>query len=260
MSEGLEHDAASQRAGSPRLSIVIPTLDDRVELEGALEALAVAIAEATIACEVIVVDGGSVDGTAQWVAGLKEVKLVRSGAGRAKQMNAGVDHARAPWLLFLHGDSRLAPDALAGLEERIAAQNDVLYAFALRFRGTAPFLRTMERGVAWRNRRLNLAYGDQGYCVGRELFERVGGFAEDVPMEDLDFILRLRPYTGVEVLPYELHTSPRQFERQGYLWGAVYNVVRAVAWVALHCLRGGRLMPPPDRESERGTDRRPEGV
>ena len=57
-------------------------------------------------------------------------------------------------------------------------------------------------------------------------------------MEDLDFILRLRGRGALEMLPFDMRTSTRQWQTQGELWGTAYNLGRLCTGVTLHYLRG----------------------
>ncbi len=68
-----------------RLSVVIPALDEAANLGRLLPDLP----RACPGAELIVVDGGSRDGTAEVVAGRSGVRLLEGARGRARQMNAG---------------------------------------------------------------------------------------------------------------------------------------------------------------------------
>ncbi|MEM6287283.1 MAG: glycosyltransferase, partial [Bacteroidota bacterium] len=68
--------------------------------------------------EVVVIDGGSEDGTPEAARrALPEAVVLTSPRGRATQMNAGAERASGDVLLFLHADTRLPPDALARVRE-----------------------------------------------------------------------------------------------------------------------------------------------
>lgn len=89
------------------LSIVIPVLDEAATIAAALQALA---PFRTRGVDVIVVDGGSRDGTPEISRPFAD-RVVSTKRGRATQMNAGAAVARGDVLLFLHADTQLPADA-----------------------------------------------------------------------------------------------------------------------------------------------------
>src|SRR6516162_11063582 len=83
------------------LSVVIPALNSAASLRDA-------IASVAAADEVVVVDGGSSDGTKSLAVALG-ARVVTAPRGRGAQLSAGVAAARGEWLLLLHADTRLEP-------------------------------------------------------------------------------------------------------------------------------------------------------
>src|SRR3989442_689775 len=79
------------------LTIIMPVLDEAEVIADALAALAPCRARGA---EVIVVDGGSVDGTSDIARPLAD-QVIAAPRARAAQMNAGAAHARGGVLLFL---------------------------------------------------------------------------------------------------------------------------------------------------------------
>ena len=98
-----------------KLSIVIPALNEAEHIGAALQALAPL---RRCGCEVIVVDGGSADGTRELAEPLCD-RVVSSARGRALQMNTGARHATGDALLFLHADTRLPPDGEIFMKEAL---------------------------------------------------------------------------------------------------------------------------------------------
>lgn len=234
-------------AAEPKLSIIIPALNEREEIEETLARLEEALARAPYAWEVLVVDGGSDDGTDRIAdGGRKNVTITRCEPGRARQMNHGASLARGEWLFFLHADSHPDVDLFSGLAPYLERGKEAAYCFELRFRSEDPAYRSMERGVAWRVRTLGLPYGDQGFCLHRGLFERFGGFRTDVRIEDFDLAVRMNAEdVAFEMLPFAVRTSVRQWDRQGIAVGIAHNLGRVMSEYALYHLRGGRLSVPP---------------
>lgn len=155
----------------------------------------------------IVIDGGSNDGTAELAAPLAD-RVLRSARGRALQMNAGAEAASGEDLLFLHADTRLPADAdrhvLAALERAAWGRFDV------RIQGRHPLLPVVAAAMNLRSRVTGIATGDQAIFVRREAFR---GFPEIPLMEDIAFSASMpgRP----ACLRQKVVTSGRRWERGG---------------------------------------------
>lgn len=90
-----------------KLSIVVPVLDEAERIRTALAPLQ---PFRTAGHELLVVDGGSRDGTFEAVVPLAD-RVLQAPRGRAVQMNVGASVATGDVLLFLHADCRLPPGA-----------------------------------------------------------------------------------------------------------------------------------------------------
>ena len=196
-----------------RLSIIIPALNEAEGIVATLESLGELRRRGH---EVIVVDGGSGDGTASLAEGLADRVLVAS-AGRAGQMNAGARVATGDVLLFLHADSRL-PDAADRLVlEGLDAGAAVWGRFDVRIAGAHPLLRVVETMMNLRSRLTHICTGDQGIFVRRATFETVGGYPDQELMEDIAISVRLRRLCAPLCLRERSLTSARRWEEQGVL-------------------------------------------
>ncbi len=163
--------------------------------------------------EVIVVDGGSTDGTAE--AALRYIpKVYSTSPGRARQMNLGAAAASGEVLLFLHADSRIGGAALKGIPAALSDGGCVGGAFTLRIDSPRRLLHLVAWGARVRAR-LGLPYGDAGLFVRSDLFRRIGGYRNLPLMEDVDLVRRLRAEGRVRILPDTIHTSPRRWEEEG---------------------------------------------
>lgn len=142
-------------------------------------------------------------------------------AGRGRQLNAAARAARGRWLWFLHADSRLGPGAFDALRTALAAPDAerALHYFDLRFRDDGPRLMRVNETGAWvRSRFLGLPFGDQGLCLAREAFERLGGYREDAPYGEDHLLVWAARAAGLRVLPAgaAIETSARKYRERGW--------------------------------------------
>ena len=194
------------------LSVVIPTLNAAATLPATLASVAGAD-------EVVVVDGGSSDGTATLAQSLG-ARVVTAPRGRGSQFAAGVAAANGEWLLLLHADTRL--QGMAAVLTRMAQGSAGYFRFMLD--SNDPRARRLERLVAWRCRVFALPYGDQGLLIHRDLLRSVGGVRPLPLMEDVDLVRRLGrrrlvPLDGAAI------TSAEKWHRQGWYRRSLRNLL-----------------------------------
>lgn len=186
-----------------RLSVVVPALNEAPGIRAALEALAPLRARGH---EVIVVDGGSTDGTAQLAAGLCD-RVIFSATGRALQMNAGACVATGDVLLFLHADTRLPADFSI-------PPSSLWGRFDVRIDSRRALLKVVAWAMNLRSRLTGIATGDQAIFVRRDAFP---GFAEIPLMEDVEFCRRMKRLAKPACLRERVLTSGRRWEACGVL-------------------------------------------
>ncbi len=192
------------------LSIIVPALDEAAIIADALQALAPFRQRGA---EVIVVDGGSRDGTAE-LARPHADRVIMTKRGRGVQMNAGAHIARGEVLLFLHADTKLPPDA-DQMVSRALGSTDIWGRFDVRIEGRSPLLALVAALMNWRSRLTGIATGDQAMFVTREAFAEAGGFPEILLMEDIAFSQRLKRMARPICLTARVATSGRRWERHG---------------------------------------------
>lgn len=208
------------------LAVVIPALNESRRLPALLADLGQA--KGGLSRELVVVDGGSVDATAE-VARLAGARLIRSEANRGRQLQVGVSQTTAPWLLLLHADTRL-PLGWEGKVMRALEEPQASWYFDLGIASAGLSLRMLERAVALRSRWRQLPYGDQGLLLPRVLLERCGGIRPWPLMEDLDLIERLRAEGPVRALGATIQVNGRRWMRHGVVGTAWRNAQLRRAW------------------------------
>lgn len=193
------------------LSIIIPALNEAATIGATLAALQPLRAAG---CELIVVDGGSADGTPLRAAAHVDV-LLQATRGRARQMNAGARAAQGTVLWFLHADT--LPPAQAGklILDGLERSGRDWGRFDVRLSGAHPLLRVVERLMNLRSRLTGIATGDQGVFVRRDVFERLGGFPDIELMEDIALSRALKHLGPPLCLDTPLLSSSRRWERRG---------------------------------------------
>jgi rSAM/selenodomain-associated transferase 2 len=208
------------------LSVVIAARNESSGLPSLLADLAPGSAQLL---EVVVVDGGSVDGTAR-LAQLAGARVLPSEPCRGAQLAAGVAATDGAWLLLLHADVRL-PRGWQGLvRDAMERGPQQTWAFRLAVDDPRPALRLVEALVSLRSRWRRLPYGDQGLLVSRLQLRAAGGISPIPLMEDLDLVLRLRRLGAIGLLPGSLRVSGRRWRRLGVLGTALANARLRRAW------------------------------
>lgn len=221
------------------ISVIIPTLNAERSLPRTLACLIPPTVRGTVR-EVIIVDGGSVDGTAS-VAEITGAKFVAGRRGRGNQLRLGGQIAKCDWLLFLHSDTVLSPewcDEVESFIERVERAYDgtresreVAGVFKFSLDDFRPAARRLEWWVSIRCRLAGLPYGDQGLLISKEFYDRIGGFSEMPLMEDVDIVRRI----GAKRLLFfrsEAVTSADRYRQSGY----VLRPIRNMACLALYYL------------------------
>jgi len=162
----------------------------------------------------LIVDGGSEDGSANLFE-QSGIRWVDAKPGRASQMNAGAAEADNDILLFLHADTRMDASHLIAVRE-VMGRNDVVGGrFDVRLSGPHAALRVIEWFINLRSRISRISTGDQAMFVRREVFARMGGFADIPLMEDVEFSRRLKRQGKIACLRQQVITSSRRWERHG---------------------------------------------
>ncbi len=214
-----------------KISVIIPVLNERQALPLSVEALR--------ACqgieEIVVADGGSTDGTVEWLRSQPDVVVVNSARGKGPQLNAGAARASGGVLLFLHADCILNQSALDAMQSAAPDPRIAGGAFCVRFAESRPrSLRVVAAGINLRARVRRSATGDQGIFVRKDVFASIGG-APDWPLfEDVELVRRIKLAGKFAVVKTPLTISARRYHVYG-VWRTVFLVyaLRLGYWLGI---------------------------
>jgi len=192
----------------PFISVIIPTLNESSNIETAIHSARHADTE------IIVVDGGSTDGTLHQAK--KSGALIITGPkGRARQQNAGAKRALGKVLLFLHADTILPEEYPAHVFDTLMDKRVVAGAFKFKTDFSHPFMTLVELGANIRSRYFHLPYGDQALFLYKTMFDALNGFPDVVIAEDLFFAQKLSSSGQIRHVPVPILTSGRRWRIRG---------------------------------------------
>ena len=248
-----------------KISVVIPVLNER----GSLPATIAALRACRGIAEIIVADGGSTDGTVQWLQAQPDVVLVRSIRGKGPQINVGAAAAFVPddsdisetagigetgtaveaaasktaatsghsnhVLLFLHADCIISQPAMDALHAALADPQLAGGGFYIRFAESRPrSLRLVSWGINLRARLRGSATGDQGIFVRRDVFQSIGGAPEWPLFEDVELVRRIKRAGKFTVIKTPVTVSGRRYIQHGVLRTAllIYSL-RFAYWLGV---------------------------
>ncbi len=194
-----------------RLSVIIPVLNEGAHVERLLRDLP----EKCPRAEVIVVDGGSTDGTLQVVERFPFARPVVSQRGRARQMNTGAQEAQAEILLFVHADTVLPYGASEAIRDAMADPRTVGGRFDINLESPRLALQVIAFFMNLRSRLTRISTGDQAIFVRQKIFAEMGGYPNIPLMEDVEFTKRLKRRGRIACLPLPVTASVRKWEQEG---------------------------------------------
>lgn len=213
------------------ISVIIPALNEAAAIADCLQSV-----RGQRPREIIVVDGGSSDGTMKVAAAAD--RILSSPRGRANQMNAGARVAAGDLLLFLHADCLLQAGALAEMTRLLARPAISAGCFTMAVRATGALYRSIDACASARVRLTGLIYGDQGLFVRRSDFLRLGGFPVVRLMEDVLLSRTLGKQGRMVVARSRILVSPRRWRANGLVRQTLRN------WTLTALAAAG---VPPDR-------------
>jgi rSAM/selenodomain-associated transferase 2 len=242
-----------------KISVVIPVLNERESLPATLAE----VESAGPVHEIICVDGGSQDGTLEWLRSRQCVRTLSSGRGKGTQLNVGALAATGEVLLFLHADAQLPPQALHEIRDVLRDDAVAGGCFCVRFSGSersSLSLAVIAKGINLRTRVTKTGTGDQAIFIRRSVFEALGGCKEWPLFEDVDLVGRMKRIGAFRVLTSQVAISPRRYLQVGpWRTTLLIYLLRIGYWVGISPfkLKGwfDDIRPPMQQQSASGPSR-----
>lgn len=204
-----------------KISVVVPVFEEAYTINPTIDHLINLPFSGRL--EIIVVDAGPSPATLAAIRRRDVIQIVAP-RGRGPQMNRGAAAAAGGALLFLHADTRLPPSGLQSVAAALRNRRIVGGAFRLAIASPNLLFRLIETTANLRTRLTRIPYGDQALFFERRFFERIGGFSEIPIMEDVELMRRVkRGGHRIRILPGQVQTSPRRWQREGIVSGTLRN-------------------------------------
>jgi rSAM/selenodomain-associated transferase 2 len=193
------------------LSIIVPVYNEAEHTEKLIRRLR--LLNDGLVADIIIVDGGSTDGTAEKLS--QQFNVIQSQKGRANQMNAGAKLATGTWLMFVHADTEVAPSHIEAAVSQGAMHK--WGRFDVKLSGSKFSFRVIETFINLRSKLTGVATGDQCIFVRKAVFDELDGFTNIPLMEDVDLSKRLKACGKPACLKKVIVTSSRRWEEYGTL-------------------------------------------
>lgn len=208
-----------------KISIVIPILNEAETINTLISHLITSLHSAKNIEEIIVVDGGSTDGSVDIVTAFSKdkkipIRIISSNKGRAKQLNAGAAVAIGDILYFLHADSFPPQSFDTYIIDEVVKGNEA-GCFRMKFDSSHWWLRFLGWLTQFKSKRCR--GGDQSQFITTSLFRKIDGYDESyIVYEDNDLVDRLFAINTFVIIPKNVITSARRYNEVG-VWRLQYH-------------------------------------
>ena len=200
-----------------KVAVIVPVLNEQQYIVATLQCLRPWREQGA---KIIIVDGGSSDQTVHLCTNLVDLVLF-SKAGRAAQMNAGAqaafDDPSCDQLVFVHADTLVPVEGLDQIKTALqaGARNQAWGRFDVQITGQSFWLKVIAWMMNTRSRLSSIATGDQTLFMTKAAYLRVGGFPDQLLMEDIQMSSHLRRLARPHCLKLKVTTSGRRWEARG---------------------------------------------
>lgn len=199
-----------------KYSFIIPTLNEELYLDAALESL-----KCFRNYEIIISDGGSEDNTLQ-IAAKYHAKIVKSPPGRGSQLNNGIEKAQGEVLCFLHADTLLPDNAFTLLEDYFQKSENKICRFKLGFDVDHKILNGYKKFSIYDT--IFTRFGDMFIAIRKDFVNDIGRFPNWELFEDVEFLRKAAKKSKIFVLDEEVISSARTFTKYGLISQQLYNI------------------------------------
>ncbi len=209
---------------SELLTVVVPVLNEKARLAPLTSQLN------ALRCPVVVVDGGSTDGTYEKLLTSAEphVEVTHTNCGRALQMNFGASLAGTPFLMFLHADTVLPANGVSLAVDALTNSGSTWGRFDVSFDDQALSMRTVAFFMNLRSALTGICTGDQAIFTTVRTFCLVGKFKDIALMEDIEISKKLKKTGRPTRLRTPVVTAARRWRRNG-----IVRTVVTMWWLRL---------------------------
>ena len=226
----------SKTSQTPRLlqvdiSVIVPCLDEVHQIPALMRVLKHAGERFEGTWELLIVDGGSIDGTQSLCASIEEARFISSQPSRAIQMNLAAKQAKGSMLYFVHADTRPPMDCFNGIWDAFQSGSKIGgYAFEMdsqrRMLAFNSYMTTFNV--------MSTRGGDQTVFIDKTLFETLGGFSESMKiMEEYDLLKKAKSHgERYHLLEGQTIVSARKYEGRSWLKVQLANTVAMLMWRA----------------------------
>jgi hypothetical protein len=157
--------------------------------------------------------------------------ILSEGFNRAQAMNKGAQQAKCDYLWFVHADTKLSEINIKKLVRALDLYPQQIHYFDLKFSQDAPCLTYLNGwGANIRSQFLGLPWGDQAFCVSREVFLLLGEYDETLQYGEDHMLIWKAHHKSIKLnrINESIETSARQYKKKGWL---ALTVTRQYLWV-----------------------------